>query len=357
MKIICPCCNKEFDLDDKSSAQLLLQLRDAIFNQELEKRIKDALENQEKIYKERLKSYLLEEQNKSQQVKIALEKKLELEKNNLIEQHQLALKETQEELDYYKNLKSRLNVKLIGESLEQHCLAEFNKFRPLFANKVFFDKDNEVIDGTKADFIYREFDSSGVEIISIIFEMKNESYDSTTKHKNEDFLNKLDKDRNKKNCEYAVLVSLLEPDNEFYNTGITIAHNYAKMFVIRPQFFMTLITILRNSALSSLNAKQALIEQQNRNLDITNFENKLQEFKEKIGKNYETAIGKFTKAIEEIDKTIEHLQKVKDNLLASEKQFRLARDKADELTIKKLTYKNETMKAAFKDLKNNQDNE
>ena len=352
MKIICPCCGKEFDLDDNSAAQLIVQLRDKLFNQEVEKRVENALENQRKIYKEHLKSSLLEEQNKAQQEKITLEKKLEQEKNNLIAKYQSSLREIQEELDYYKNFKSRSNIKLIGESLEQHCLAEFNKIRALFTNPVVFDKDNEVIEGTKADFIYREFDNNGVEIISIIFEMKNESDISATKHKNEDFLSKLDKDRTKKNCEYAVLVSLLEIDNEFYNTGITIAHNYVKMFVIRPQFFLPLIMILRNSALNSLATKQALIEQQNRTLDITNFENKLQEFKEKIAKNYETAISKFAKAIEEIDKTIDHLQKVKENLLASEKQFRLANDKADELTIKKLTYKNPTMKDAFDDLKN-----
>lgn len=347
MKITCPCCNKEFDLDDNSTAQLLLQIRDNSFNQELSKRVELELENQKNLYKAHLKNELLEAQTKAQQEKLALETKLKQELNNLEAKYQLTLRNTQDELDYYKNLKAKLNVKLVGESLEQHCLAEFNKYRMLFANNVYFEKDNEVIEGTKADFIYRELDENGVEIISIIFEMKNEQDTSATKHKNEEFLNKLHKDREKKNCEFAVLVSLLEPDNEFYNTGITIAHNYEKMFVIRPQFFMPLISILRNLALKSLKLKQSLIEQQNRNIDITNFENKLLEFKEAIGKNYEMAGKKFQTAIEEIDKSIDRLQKAKEALLASEKQLRLADDKAEKLTIKKLTYGNPTMKKAF----------
>ncbi|MBP3194261.1 MAG: DUF2130 domain-containing protein [Cardiobacteriaceae bacterium] len=267
----------------------------------------------------------------------------------------IALKQTQDELNYYKDFKSRLNIKLVGESLEQHCLIEFNKMRALLPGNVYFEKDNEVISGSKADFIYRESDENNVEIISIIFEMKNELEESKTKHRNEEFLAKLDKDRANKNCEYAVLVSLLEADNDFYNAGIVMSYRYPKMFVIRPQFFIPLISILRNTAMNTLSAKKALIEQQNRNIDITNFEESLNKFKKEFGYNYEQASKKFQNAIDEIDKTIDHLQKVKENLLSSGKQLRLANDKTEKLTIKKLTRNNPTMKQAFRELQNEED--
>ena len=287
-----------------------------------------------------LKNNLLIEQQKSQNL-------LTTEK----EKYQLLLKEKQEQIDYYKDLKTKMNVKLLGESLEQHCYIEFNKLRALLPNNVSFEKDNTVSDGTKGDFIYRETDNSGLEILSIMFEMKNEQDTTTTKHKNEDFLAKLDKDRNNKNCEYAVLVSLLEPDNEFYNNGIVLSHQYPKMYIIRPQFFVPLLSILRNASLISITTKQELQEQKNRNVDITHFEEKLLEFKKGFAYNYEQAKNRFNEAILQIDKTMDNLQKVKDALLASERQLRLANDKSDSLTIKKLTHNNPTMKQAFDELK------
>ena len=301
--------------------------------------LKKEMEMKEEISS--LKNNLLIEQQKSQNL-------LTTEK----EKYQLLLKEKQEQIDYYKDLKTKMNVKLLGESLEQHCYIEFNKLRALLPNNVSFEKDNTVSDGTKGDFIYRETDNSGLEILSIMFEMKNEQDTTTTKHKNEDFLAKLDKDRNNKNCEYAVLVSLLEPDNEFYNNGIVLSHQYPKMYIIRPQFFVPLLSILRNASLISITTKQELQEQKNRNVDITHFEEKLLEFKKGFAYNYEQAKNRFNEAILQIDKTMDNLQKVKDALLASERQLRLANDKSDSLTIKKLTHNNPTMKQAFDELKN-----
>lgn len=300
--------------------------------------LKKEMEMKEEISS--LKNNLLIEQQKSQNL-------LTTEK----EKYQLLLKEKQDQIDYYKDLKSKMNVKLLGESLEQHCYIEFNKLRALLPNNVSFEKDNTVLDGTKGDFIYRETDNSGLEILSIMFEMKNEQDTTTTKHKNEDFLAKLDKDRNNKNCEYAVLVSLLEPDNEFYNNGIVLSHQYPKMYIIRPQFFVPLLSILRNASLISITTKQELQEQKNRNVDITHFEEKLLEFKKGFAYNYEQAKNRFNEAILQIDKTMDNLQKVKDALLASERQLRLANDKSDSLTIKKLTHNNPTMKQAFNELK------
>ncbi|MBO4576602.1 MAG: DUF2130 domain-containing protein [Neisseriaceae bacterium] len=300
--------------------------------------LKKEMEMKEEISS--LKNNLLIEQQKSQNL-------LTTEK----EKYQLLLKEKQDQIDYYKDLKSKMNVKLLGESLEQHCYIEFNKLRALLPNNVSFEKDNTVSDGTKGDFIYRETDNSGLEILSIMFEMKNEQDTTTTKHKNEDFLAKLDKDRNNKNCEYAVLVSLLEPDNEFYNNGIVLSHQYPKMYIIRPQFFVPLLSILRNASLISITTKQELQEQKNRNVDITHFEEKLLEFKKGFAYNYEQAKNRFNEAILQIDKTMDNLQKVKDALLASERQLRLANDKSDSLTIKKLTHNNPTMKQAFDELK------
>ena len=241
---------------------------------------------------------------------------------------------------------------MVGESLEQHCMNEFNKIRATAFRNAYFDKDNDASSGSKGDFIYRECDENGVEIISIMFEMKNENDKTATKHKNEDFLRELDKDRNEKNCEYAVLVSMLEPENELYNTGIVDkSHRYQKMYVIRPQFFIPMITILRNAAFNSMQYKNELQLVRNQNIDITNFEESMNDFKQKFSRNYELASKKFNIAIEEIDKTISHLQKTKEDLLSSERQLQLANNKAEDLTIKRLTRNNPTMKQKFDELK------
>ena len=258
----------------------------------------------------------------------------------------LAMKD--DEIERYKDLKSRLSTKMVGESLEQHCENEFNKIRATAFPKAYFEKDNEVVDGTKGDYVFRECDDDGVEIISIMFEMKNESDDSTHKHKNEDFFKKLDSDRRKKNCEYAVLVSLLEPESELYNQGIVdVSYRYEKMYVVRPQFFIPIISILRNAALSSMSYKTELAQVREQNIDITHFEEQMEDFKQKFGRNYDLASRHFQTAVEEIDKTIDHLQKTKSALLSSENNLRLANNKAQDLSIRRLTRNNPTMKAAF----------
>ena len=245
-----------------------------------------------------------------------------------------------------QDMKAQLSTKMLGESLEQHCEIEFNRLRPTAFPHAYFEKDNEVIEGTKGDFVFRDFDEEGNEIISIMFEMKNEADDSVNRKTNESHFKKLDADRKKKNCEYAVLVSLLEPENELYNAGITdVSYRFEKMYVIRPQFFIPIITLLRNAALSSLQYRKELALVRQQNIDVTNFEDQLADFKDKFGRNYRIASQKFQKAIEEIDKSIDHLQKIKDNLIGSENQLRVANDKAEDLTVKKLTRKNPTMKA------------
>lgn len=245
-----------------------------------------------------------------------------------------------------QDMKAQLSTKMLGESLEQHCEIEFNRLRPTAFPHAYFEKDNEVIEGTKGDFVFRDFDEEGNEIISIMFEMKNEADDSVNRKTNESHFKKLDADRKKKNCEYAVLVSLLEPENELYNAGITdVSYRFEKMYVIRPQFFIPIITLLRNAALSSLQYRKELALVRQQNIDVTNFEDQLADFKDKFGRNYRIASQKFQKAIEEIDKSIDHLQKIKDNLLGSENQLRLANEKAEDLTVKRLTRKNPTMKA------------
>lgn len=245
-----------------------------------------------------------------------------------------------------QDMKAQLSTKMLGESLEQHCEIEFNRLRPTAFPHAYFEKDNEVVEGTKGDFVFRDFDEDGNEIISIMFEMKNEADDSVNRKTNESHFKKLDADRKKKGCEYAVLVSLLEPENELYNAGITdVSYRFEKMYVIRPQFFIPIITLLRNAALSSLEYRKELALVRQQNIDVTNFEDQLADFKDKFGRNYRIASQKFQKAIEEIDKSIDHLQKIKDNLIGSENQLRLANDKAEDLTVKKLTRKNPTMKA------------
>ena len=271
----------------------------------------------------------------------------ELEKNAIRDEYETKLKFAQEQVDYYKDMKSKLSTKMIGETLEQHCSNVFNgQMRPMFPN-AYFEKDNDASGGTKGDFIFRDSED-GTEYISIMFEMKNEADTTATKHKNEDFFKKLDEDRKAKGCEYAVLVSLLEPENDLYNNGIVdVSYRYDKMYVIRPQFFMPIITLLVNASKKSLEYKKELAIAKNQSLDITNFEERLMEFKEKFGKNYELASRRFREAIKEIDKSIDALNKTKEALLSSENNLRLANDKADELTIRKLTYKNPTMKALF----------
>ena len=271
----------------------------------------------------------------------------ELEKNAIRDEYETKLKFAQQQVDYYKDMKSKLSTKMIGETLEQHCSNVFNgQMRPMFPN-AYFEKDNDASGGTKGDFIFRDSED-GTEYISIMFEMKNEADTTATKHKNEDFFKKLDEDRKKKGCEYAVLVSLLEPENDLYNNGIVdVSYKYDKMYVIRPQFFMPIITLLVNASKKSLEYKKELAIAKSQSLDITNFENKLIEFKDKFGRNYRLASEKFQKAIDEIDKSIAALQKTKEALLGSEKNLSQALNNAEDLTIRKLTYKNPTMKALF----------
>ena len=256
----------------------------------------------------------------------------------MIDIHAREIKAKEQEIELYKDMKLKLSTKMVGETLEQHCKVQYDEYlRPILKN-AYFEKDNDVKTGSKGDFIYREKTDDGIEFISIMFEMKNESDQTATKHKNEDFFKELDKDRKEKNCEYAILVSLLEKDNDYYNGGIVdVSHKYEKMYVVRPQSFITIINILRNSALNTVETKRKLIEIQNQNIDIANFEEKMNNFKSAFSRNFKLASDKFDLAIEEIDKTMQHLQKIKDNLLGSKNQLRLANDKAEDLTIKKLT--------------------
>lgn len=279
------------------------------------------------------------------------QKEFLLKEKNLKDNYEEKMRNKDEQIAYYKDFKARQSTKMIGESLEQHCNNEFNKLRPLFRN-AYFEKDNDIKTGSKGDFIFRDYDDDGVEIVSIMFEMKNEADETTTKHKNEDFFKELDKDRKEKKCEYAVLVSLLEIDNEYYNSGIVdVSYKYEKMYVIRPQLFIPLITLIRGLAVNSLEYKKELQIVRNQNIDISNFEENMNTFKEGFGRNYRLASEKFKKAIEEIDKTIDHLQKTKDALLSSENNLRLANNKAEELSIKKLTHNSETMAKLFEENK------
>lgn len=276
------------------------------------------------------------------------EKEAELEKNSIKEKYEIEIKQKDETIAFYKDFKAKQSTKMIGESLEQHCEIEFNRLRMTAFQNAEFGKDNDAKTGSKGDYIYREYDKSGTEIISIMFEMKNEGDETATKKKNEHFFKELDKDRKEKNCEYAILVSMLEADNELYNNGIVdVSYAYDKMYVIRPQFFIPIITLLRNAAMNSLKYKQEIALMREQNIDITNFEEDLNAFKEGFARNYDLASRKFKAAIDEIDKTITHLQKTKDALLSSENNLRLANNKADDLTVKKLIKNNPTMKEKF----------
>ncbi len=281
------------------------------------------------------------------------EKERQLKEQALKEKYEEKLRAKEEQIAYYKDFKARQSTKMVGESLERHCETEFNRLRATGFQSAYFEKDNDAKTGSKGDYIFREADENGVEFISIMFEMKNEMEQTATKKKNEDFLKELHKDRREKGCEYAVLVSLLEPDSELYNSGIVdVSYRYPKMYVIRPQFFIPMITLLRNAARNALEYRQELAAVRSQNLDISRFESDMNEFKEKFSRNYRLASEKFQKAIHEIDETIKHLQKTKDALLSSENNLRLANDKAESLSIKRLTRNNPTMAEKFKELEN-----
>ena len=284
------------------------------------------------------------------------DKDKQIQEKSLKENFAIQLKSKDKEIEFYRDLKSKMSTKMIGETLEQHCEMEFNKIRSTGFQNAYFEKDNDIKTGSKGDYIFRDKTDDNIEYISIMFEMKNEMDTTATKHKNEDFFKELDKDRNEKKCEYAVLVSLLEADNEYYNTGIVdVSHKYPKMYVIRPQFFITMITLLRNAAMNSIKYKRQVLEYNNQNIDITNFENSLLDFKDKFYNNVRMAKEKFDKAIIEIDKTIDHLQKTKEALLSSGNNLRLADNKVQDITIKKLTKNNPTMQKKFEELKNKTD--
>jgi len=388
-EIKCPNCGTIFQIDEQDYESIVKQIRDKEFMKELEVRerqfqsekesaVKLAEAKVEKEFVQKLNQQIVEISELKNELKVkdtekllalkeaVIEKDREIDSLNakfisskneflvkeqsLKEKYEERIRGKDEQIAYYKDFKARQSTKMIGESLEQHCHNEFNKLRPLFGN-VYFEKDNEVKNGSKGDFIFREMDDDGTEFISIMFEMKNEADGTAAKHRNEDFLKELDKDRRDKNCEYAVLVSLLEIDNDYYNNGIVdVSYKYPKMYVIRPQFFIPLITLLRGAAINTLNYKKQLEIIQNQNIDISHFEENMNSFKSAFGRNYRLASERFRKAIDEIDKTIEHLQKTKENLIKSEDNLRLANKKAEELTIKKLTNGNPTMQRMFEDL-------
>lgn len=418
-EIICPHCKKAFKIDEAGFADILKQVRDNQFQEEINERLKLAendKENAVKLAEAQIKVMLQDQLAKKDQELLALKAQKEMElsqklsqkeqelvqlksqisnsevekqlavsnatkamekerdqlahaiesketekellKKSLIEKYTADLKEKDaiikhkdEEIALRKDMKTKLSTKMIGETLEQHCETEFNKLRATAFQRAYFEKDNDSKSGSKGDFIYKEHDESGNEIISIMFEMKNESDETATKKRNEDFLKELDKDRTEKKCEYAVLVSLLEADSEYYNSGIVdVSHKYPKMYVVRPQFFIPIITLLRNAAMNSLQYKAELALMRYQNIDITNFEDKMNKFKEGFARNYDLASRKFQDAIAGIDKTIKELEKTKAALLSSENNLRLANEKTEDLTIKKLTHGNPTMKAKFDEL-------
>lgn len=398
----CPHCGQAFTVDDAELSSIISQIRDKEFNKDLEKRVAELEDNMTEKHKleldalrnavilelrsshekemEKLKKQIekleadkskLEGDKQKLQSKVEsaesrqeiavlkavkdaesemhdLEKELQSEKEKSL----VLLKEKDQQIEFYKDLKTKMSTKMVGETLEQHCEIQFNQIRPTAFPNAYFEKDNDARSGSKGDFIYREEDENGNEIISIMFEMKNEMDTTSTKHKNEDFFKELDKDRREKNCEYAVLVSLLETDNELYNAGITdVSYKYDKMYVVRPQCFIPIITLLRNAAMNALTYKQELAVIKSQDIDITNFEDSLLQFKNDFGRNYDIAHDHFDKAIDEIDKTISHLEKVKKELLGSDNQLRIANNKVDDVSVKKLTKNNPTMRAKFEALK------
>ena len=428
--IICPNCKKAFKVDERGYADILKQVRDTEFDQQLAERIEIATKEKESALalaasqsqtdlqkieseknreidslKQKLEQALIEKDTAAKLTEVQLKSELEKitsrkdQEVTLLKAEMATLKESQDllvakqtstitqERDEYKNqveklslektisesaikdkyetqlrdrddaierlkdMKARLSTKMLGETLEQHCENEFNRIRSTAFPNAYFEKDNDARTGSKGDYIFRDFDGEGNEIISIMFEMKNESDETATKKKNEDFFKELDKDRSEKNCEYGVLVSMLEPDSELYNTGIVdVFYRFPKMYVVRPQFFVPIITILRNAAMHSLQYKSELALVKAQNIDITNFEEELDKFKQAFGKNYDLAARHFNTAIDEIDKSIKHLQKTRDALVSSDRQLRLANDKAQDVTIKRLTKNNPTMAAKFEEL-------
>ena len=390
-EIICPHCSKAFKIDEAGYADILKQVRDGEFEQQLHERLEFA--EQEKrnaialaeakllnvaqqtaaakdaeiqALKSKLEVGTMAQQLAIVQALSSVEKERdelksglaraqlekELAEKSLKDKYETQIKDRDEAIERLRDMKARLSTKMVGETLEQHCETEFNRIRATAFPRAYFEKDNDARTGSKGDFIFRDMDESGTEIVSIMFEMKNESDRTATKSKNEDFLKELDKDRVEKGCEYAVLVSLLEPDNEFYNTGIVdMFHRYPKMYIVRPQFFIPIITLLRNAAMNSLKYKTELALVKAQSVDITNFENELETFKSAFARNYDLASQKFQKAIDEIDKSIDHLQKTKEALLGTDRNLRLANDKAQDVTIKKLTKGNPTMAAKFAELK------
>ena len=404
-EIKCPNCQTIFKIDDDSYYEILKQIKDeelekerTVLEQKYEKELqlqKEKFDAQFKalqqetqvkekewmIQEERLKHSLMQEKEKELQSmqeevsnlknQIQLSKaqselenekiahrfekekeEMEREKQELVNKYALELKSKEEMIEYYKDMKLRLSTKMLGETLEQHCEIQFNQLRATGFQNSYFEKDNDASTGSKGDYIFKEFDEDGNEIISIMFEMKNEADQTATKKTNESFLKELDKDRSQKHCEYAVLVSLLEPESELYNSGIVdMSHRYEKMYVIRPQFFIPMITILRNAALKNVQIRKELEAIKEQNIDITHFEEKMTDFKEGFLKNVDLASRKFQSAVDEIDKTILHLQKVRENLLASDRQLHIANKKVDNLSIRSLTYKNPTMQKMFKEQK------
>jgi len=403
-EIKCPNCGEVFQVDESDYAQIVKQVRDQEFSKEIERRekemqnrresdIKLAQMEQEKKYSQELHNLMeqmkekeaaidklkMELSNNEVSRKLAVNEALEAKKEELAdkeilianlrnelnnkdvenqnnerrlrENYEFQLKTKDEEIAHYKDFKARLTTKMVGESLEQHCMNEFNKIRMTAFPKAYFEKDNDASSGSKGDFIFREASDDGNEFISIMFEMKNENDTTATKHKNEQFFKELDKDRHEKGCEYAVLVSMLEADNDFYNNGIVdVSYKYEKMYVIRPQFFIPMITLLRNAALNSLEYQRELQLVKSQQVDITNFEDNLNAFKDAFGRNYKLASDRFNAAIDEIDKSIDHLTKVKNALLGSENNLRLANNKAEDLSIKKLTKNAPSVKAMFDEL-------
>ena len=352
--IKCPKCKEVFKVDQAGYADILKQVRDEEFAQALKKELSQAerekkseiqiVEAEKDLEIERLQSAL---KTTSIETELAVTKAVtavETQKNN-----ELKLKE--EELAYYKDFKLKLSTKMVGESLEEHCEIEFNKIRATGFQRAYFEKDNKVVDGSKGDYIFKDFSEDGVEFVSIMFEMKNESDETEKKKKNEDFLKELDKDRTAKGCEYAVLVTVLEADNELYNTGIVdVSHLYPKMYIVRPNFFIPILTLIRNSAQSTASSKSELAQMKEENIDITNFERDLLNFHNAFSQKFKLAAGRFEEAIEGIDKTIGQLEKVKKALLASERNLQMAKDKIRDVSIKKLTRGNPTMAAKFKAL-------
>ena len=387
-EIVCPHCQKAFKVDESGYAEILKQVHDKDFEKQLADRIKAmedtsrlATENavlkaKNEVEKERdlLKAQLNAEianadtakqlavanalaginrekdKLENDLVRLASDKKTD--EDNLSKQYQLQLKDRDDAIERLRDMKLKLSTKMVGETLEQHCETEFNRLRATAFTKAYFEKDNNAKSGSKGDYIFKDFDEAGIEITSIMFEMKNENDGTATKKKNEDFLAELDKDRKEKGCEYAVLVSLLEPENELYNTGIVdVFYRYPKMYVVRPQFFIQIITLLRNASMNAMQYKAELQLVKAQNIDITNFESELDSFKTDFSRNFDLASRKFAVAIEEIDKSIKHLQETKEALLGTDRNLRLANDKAQNVTVKRLTKKNPTMAAKFEALK------